>query len=237
MPNAAAFEDSAPVRLTHVIHGRKGKIMQEKKGETFLPGVGITEEDVYAAMKSVPGYIDITPGDFKELYCIAYSHAQKRFAASISAKDIMARRVVHVSPDTPMADIAEILSSSGVSGVPVVDPDLKVLGVLSEKDIFAQLASGETGNFMGIIARCLRAKGCVALPVKGLTAREIMTSPAVTVREHTTLLEILEVLAENTINRLPVIDSEGRLVGMVARNDVLNAALRSGTCHYDTSGK
>jgi hypothetical protein len=62
--------------------------MEEKpvsRGLDLSP-VGLTDADVYEAMKSVSGYIDITPADFKELYCIAFQHAVDRFARSTSAR-------------------------------------------------------------------------------------------------------------------------------------------------------
>ena len=52
--------------------------IDQKDTDMSLSGVGLTDEDIYEAMKAIPGYIDITPGDFKELYCIAYRRAMKR---------------------------------------------------------------------------------------------------------------------------------------------------------------
>ncbi len=46
----------------------------------------LTDEDIYEAMKKIPGYLDITPGDFKELYVLAYDHAMERLTASIRAQ-------------------------------------------------------------------------------------------------------------------------------------------------------
>jgi len=211
--------------------------IDQKDAVISLSGVGLTDEDIYEAMKTIPGYIDITPGDFKELYCIAYKHAVERFAHSVTAKDVMVERVLYVMPDTPVAEIAEILGNNGISGLPVIDSGRKVVGVVSEKDILRQLGLKNTVNFMAIVARCLRAGGCISLPVKAPTAKEIMTTPAITVRANTDLLEVMELLAKNGINRLPVTDPEGRLLGILARNDILNATSRSGTCSWNTSGR
>jgi len=211
--------------------------IEQRETSVSLSGVGLTDEDIYEAMKALPGYVDITPGDFKELYCIAYKHAMERFARSVPAGDIMTREVLSVTPDTSIAEIAEILSNNRVSGLPVVDSQGLVIGVVSEKDILSRLGFEDSENFMSIIARCLRMGGCISLPARIPTAREIMTSPAVTVREDAYLLEVIKLLSENEINRLPVIDTKGRLVGIVARSDILNATLRSGTCPWNTSGR
>ena len=202
--------------------------------EVDLSGVGLTDADIYEAMKSISGYIDITPGDFKDLYCIAYRHAMERFARSVSARDIMATKVVSVQPESPLADVVEIMSEHGVSGVPVLDSEGKVLGVISEKDILFQFLGEKAGNFMAALQRCLHAGGCMAVPVRKLKAGEVMTSPAVTVSEDAFLGEIVELLTQKGINRLPVTDSDGRLVGIIARSDIVNATLRGRTCTWNT---
>jgi CBS domain-containing membrane protein len=205
---------------------------REKQG-VDLSRVGLTDADIYEAMKSISGYLDITPGDFKELYCIAYKHAAERFARSITARDIMVSAVVSVSPEDPLVVVVETMSRSRVSGVPVVDADRRVLGVISEKDVLFQLLGETTDNFMALLARCLRSGGCCEMSVQALTAREVMTSPAVTLREDATLVNIAAMLTEKQINRLPVTGAEDKLVGIITRSDIVNAALRSGTCSWN----
>ena len=213
--------------------------MQEEQRDSAVSfsGVGLTDEDIYEAMKTIPGYIDITPGDFKELYCIAYAHATERFARAVSAKDIMVKQVIYSLPDMSLTEVAEILANNEISGLPVLDGNRKVLGVISEKDILSQLGFKDRMNFMGIVSKCLQAGGCISLPVRTPAAKEIMSAPAVTVSTDTPLLEISRLLAEKRINRLPVTDPEGRLLGILARSDIVNATLRSGTCSWNTSGR
>ncbi len=213
----------------------RGKKMGNDRGDAALAfsGVGLKDEDIFEAMRTIPGYIDITPGDFKELYCMAYRHAMERFARSMLARDIMEERVVTVSPEASLVEIAELIGKHGISGLPVVDEAMKVLGVVSEKDILSQLGFKDKLNFMTIVSRCLRAGGCLTLPARSSTAREIMTSPAVTVLADTPLLEVVKVLSERGINRLPVTDSEGHLLGILARSDIVSANLRSGTCSWN----
>ncbi len=203
------------------------------KGQDIdLSRVGLSDADVVEAMKSIPGYLDITPGDFRELYCIAYKHAAERFARSMRARDIMAKAVVSVGPGDPLVEVVETMSRSRVSGVPVVDAEHRVVGVISEKDILAQLVGEKTDNFMALLAQCLRSKGCVAMPVRKLTAGEVMTAPAITVPENVTLVDIVELLIQKHVNRLPVTDGVGCLVGIITRGDIVNATLKSGTCSW-----
>ena len=75
----------------------------------------------------------------------------------------------------------------------------------------------------GLVAACLGGTGCAAVPIRGRLARDIMATPAVTVREDASTLEILDVFSTNGINRVPVIDGSGRLAGIVSRADILRA--------------
>jgi CBS domain-containing membrane protein len=197
--------------------------------------VGLTDQDVYEAMKAIPGYLDITPGDFKELYCHAYRHAIERISRSVLARDVMSKDVVSVAGETPLGEVAQLMSRREISGLPVTDARGKVVGVISEKDFLAKMAKAGPRNFMGVIADCLTAKGCIALPIRAHKARDIMTSPAITVAENLPIAEIAGLMAERAINRVPVTDPDGRLIGIITRNDLIKAASRNAACATITS--
>lgn len=188
----------------------------------------MSDKDIYEAMKSIPGYLDITPGDFKELYRHAYHHALRRVTESKNAIDIMTREVVAVEKDTPLKLVAKLMAEKGVSGVPVLDKNRKVAGVISEKDFLFRMGGKDAGTFMGVVATCLKGKGCVALSIREKRAEDIMTSPAVTVAEDATLMDITNLYKEKNINRVPVVDREDKLVGIVTREDVVEAQLSKG---------
>ena len=196
-----------------------------KDGVNLPGGIELQDEDIFEAMKSIPGYLDITPGDFKEVYQLAYRHALARLSREVTAGEIMTREVVVVRPDTPLAEVAAAMGNRGVSGVPVVDSAGRVVGVISEKDFLTHMGVGEPKNFMSLVASCLRSKGCVALPIKKQTAGDIMSAPAVTVGPDTTVKEIAALFTGQGINRVPVTDADGRLLGMVSRGDLVRAAL------------
>jgi CBS domain-containing protein len=181
----------------------------------------ISDDDISAAMREIPGYLDITPGDFKEIYLLAFRHARERLSRSLQAKDVMTREVAWVSPDTPLAEVAELMSRRGISGVPVV-ADGRVAGMISEKDFLFHMGAKEIKNFMELAAQCLRDQGCQGMSLPGGKAADLMTSPAVTVGEDVSVLEIARIFKEENINRAPVIDSQGRLTGIVARADLLD---------------
>ncbi len=204
--------------------------MSEKPGKKGMgppPGLELGDEDIYEAMKQIPGYLDITPGDFKEVYHLAYRQAVERLSRSLTAGEIMTREVAQVRADTTLAEVAELMGRRGVSGVPVVDQDGKVVGIISEKDFLTHMGVREPKNFMTLVAGCLKTKGCIALPIKQKKAGDIMSAPPVTVGQETTAKEIAAIFTEKNINRVAVTDGQGRLLGIVSRGDIVKAT-RSG---------
>ena len=199
--------------------------MRKKKRNQDLilpPALELTDADVSQAMKRIPGYLDITPADFRELYAGAFRHALERLTHSIRAKDIMTFPVISCRVDTPLFEVAARMASHEITGLPVTETDGSVLGVVSEKDFFARMRP-ESGSFIGLVAQCLRQTSCLALPIRGKVAGDIMGRPAVTVTEDAPLAGILEWMEQKKINRLPVLDTEGHLTGIVTRGDILSS--------------
>ena len=81
----------------------------------------ISDGDIYEAMKEIPGYLDITPADLKEIYRHAFRHARERINRPVKAAAIMTRIVHHVRVDTPLKEVAELMARRRISGVPVLD--------------------------------------------------------------------------------------------------------------------
>ena len=184
----------------------------------------ISDEDVWKAMKDINGYLDITPRDFKEVYLFAYRHAIERLSHTGTAGDIMTRTVIYAEKDTSLEDVADQLSRHLISGVPVIDSDKKVVGIISEKDFFAGMGGQKEGTFMGVIAQCLKNKGCIAVSMRKQKAADIMTSPVITAGENTPIFEIAKIFTEKKINRIPVTDDADRLTGIVTRTDIVQSS-------------
>lgn len=185
--------------------------------------VDLSDEDVMAAMKAMMGYIDITPGDFREVYQVAYALAQERMMTALKAADVMTTPVYAINADTDLTAAAELLAEHGISGAPVTDGGGRIIGVVSEKDFLRGMGADRSGSFMQVVAHCLKNKGCMAAPMVGLTAGDIMTAPAITAPSDISIADVSALLMENTINRLPIADAEGRPAGIVTRSDLVNA--------------
>jgi len=187
----------------------------------------ISDDDIYEAMKEIPGYLDVTPGDLKEIYAHAYRHALARIACSVKASALMTRTVHAVKQDTPLEEVAEIMARNEISGVPVLDESRRIVGIISEKDFCSNMGDQQARSLMGVISECLENRDCLAVTLRAQKAGDIMTSPAVTVHEETTLREITTILTENNINRVPVVDRRGILAGIVSRADIVRVSFEN----------
>lgn len=202
--------------------------MDRSKDKYRQPDIEISDDDIYEAMKDIGSYLDITSKDFKEIYKLAFKHAVERIATAMKAKDIMTREVFFVRRETPLNEVVGLMAEKSISGVPVLENDNKIIGVISEKDFLSRMGVTDTGHFMGIILACLRGKECIAEPMMSKRAGDIMTSPAVTVGEDASLMEIADIFSGKNINRVPVVDRKGHLLGLVSRADIIRAPLIRG---------
>lgn len=141
--------------------------------------------------------------------------------------DVMTRSVASVRPETPLKDVAALMVERGISGVPVVDADGTVVGVVSEAD-FVIKERGVVAERNRVLARVFgksRKERAELAKIEATTAGEAMTSPALTVDAGDTLQSAAEQMSSRRINRLPVVE-QGRLVGIVTRADVVRAYVR-----------
>jgi CBS domain-containing protein len=134
---------------------------------------------------------------------------------------IMTRQVVTVSPETPLKDVARLLSSRHISGVPVCGAEGEVLGVVSEADILRK-EEGVSPDAGGRLAWLFRRTDDELKKASARTAGEAMTAPASTIRPKQQVSDAAKLMIERRINRLPVV-VDGRLVGIVTRADLVRA--------------
>ncbi|NJP35126.1 CBS domain-containing protein [Micromonospora thermarum] len=139
--------------------------------------------------------------------------------------DVMTRDVAAVGEETPYREIVDVLVRRGISGVPVIDGFRRVLGVVSEADLLHKIERAghpdQRRIFEGRRHRSAREKA------DALLARDLMTSPAVTTWPEATITAAARLMEHESVKRLPVLDDLGRLVGIVARGDLLRVHLRT----------
>ena len=181
----------------------------------------IDEEDLRAALVDLKGYVDITEEDLMKIYSSALRYARKRSMVAIPVSDLMTRDVVTINPDADLKEAARRLSGLRISGMPVVDAEHRVLGIISEADLLSLAGVKKGHTFKDVLRHVLGAP----LPVrkKGNTVGEVMSSPAITTDPDRDIRAVAAILDEKRIKRLPVVDKEDKLVGVIARADIVRA--------------
>jgi CBS domain-containing protein len=138
----------------------------------------------------------------------------------------MTKDVLTVAPSTQLKDAAQLLAEHRISGLPVVDDDGRVLGVLSEGDILFKEA-GATDK-PGFFERLLSGpSGGFELKLAARTVGEAMSAPALTIGPTRPVTVAATMMIDEGVNRLPVVDEENRLMGIVTRADLVRAFVRS----------
>lgn len=138
----------------------------------------------------------------------------------------MTTDVVTVRPEATYGEIVDRLLSHDIGGVPVIDADGILLGVVTEADLVSREAYGpERRRPLGLVADFLRGRDPAWLrKASGTTARELMTSVVTTASPDDELRVAARRMLESGHKRLPVVVTDGRLVGVLSRRDVLSPA-------------
>ncbi|MFF3636718.1 CBS domain-containing protein [Streptomyces sp. NPDC002250] len=136
--------------------------------------------------------------------------------------DVMTRAVVAVGRKAPFKDIVERMEQWKVSALPVLEGDGRVIGVVSEADLLPKEEFRDSDP-----DRRTQLRRLPDLAKAGaVTADEVMSTPAVTVHADATLAEAARIMAMRRVKRLPVVNTEGVLEGVVSRSDLLKVFLR-----------
>ncbi len=153
------------------------------------------------------------------------------------AMDVMTTNVITVGPDTSVQEVARILSERGISGVPVVDGDNRLIGILSEGDLLHRVETGterrpaRTGRRRSWWLDTIGSDEELArdyVKSHGRTAKDVMTPEVISVSDTTELAEIATLLETKRIKRVPVV-KDGKLVGIVSRANLVRALAAAGS--------
>ncbi|GGT03910.1 hypothetical protein GCM10010156_72190 [Planobispora rosea] len=152
----------------------------------------------------------------------------------VKVSEVMTHQVASVDGATPFKDVAETLINHGVSAVPVIDADDHVIGVVSETDLLYKEEFKEQYYREGyqpplrarLRHRLGQDKGKNLDKAHGETAAELMTAPAVTIRPQSAVVYAMRLMDEHGVKRLPVVDENGRLQGIVSRHDLIKVFVR-----------
>jgi len=147
-----------------------------------------------------------------------------------NALDIMTTSVVSVRADNTLEDVVQILAKKRISGLPVVDEENKVIGMISEKDIIdyaSELHAIRTINSSAWVSPHFDVS-FISSYKKGFerlsktNVEKVMTTKLVIAEENTSIEEIAKLMTKKKVNRIPITDNTGALIGIITRTDLIN---------------
>jgi CBS domain-containing protein len=145
-------------------------------------------------------------------------------ATRISVKDVMTVKVVSVRKYDDINHVIQTVSELNIGGLPVVDNENHVVGIISEADILSAMGIEKEPTFRDVLKHLIGE----SLPERKLgdIVGDIMTFPVVTVRFDEDISVAAQAMHEKRIRRIPVVDEENRLLGIVSRRDIIRAISR-----------
>jgi CBS domain-containing protein len=152
-------------------------------------------------------------------------HLRSTIGDGVLVRDVMSRDVISVQKFESVVTVASILSEQNISGLPVVDKQKHVIGIITQADILSMVGVRKEHTFKDLLKHMLGEP----LPERrtGDHVADIMTSSPLTITADATIAEVAQTMDEKKIRRLPVVDEKKRLVGIISRADILKAVLKN----------
>jgi CBS domain-containing protein len=122
----------------------------------------------------------------------------------LKARDIMTKRVISVKANTPIYEALKLIATYGISGLPVVEDDMTLIGIVSEKDVLSLFYDNDDNE---------------------ITVDDFMTQPPLCFDEDESLLDVCDFLKKNVFRRVPI-TSKGKLVGIISIRDLIEYILQ-----------
>ena len=178
--------------------------------------VELDDEDILDAMRQIPGYLDITTGDFRTIYHLAHRHALGRLFRNFRAENLMRTGIEPLRPEMYLDEAAQALVRSGLKSLPVVDEKGCVIGMLTETDFLRRL---KVDTFLELLLGMLEDSFEFKHRCHETHVREAMSAPAVTVAPDAGVGEVTNAFHLHDGRATPIVDRDGRLLGMLLRKD------------------
>jgi len=150
-------------------------------------------------------------------------HIQSSMGLEIHVRDVMSKNVLSITKFESIVRVANILSEKNISGLPVVDKENKVIGIITQADILSMVGVSREHTFKDLL------KYMLGEPLHerkiGDHVGDIMTSPAFTIKPDANIAEAVRIMTEKRIRRLTVVDDRNTLIGIITRADILKAVI------------
>jgi len=141
------------------------------------------------------------------------------------ANELMNNEVITVTPDNTVEEVAQILKNKKISGLPVIDSQEKLVGIISESDLVFQQKRINSPVFFALFDGIFQlGQQQFYEEIKKIAAfrvEDLMSKDVISVQPDTDVVEIATIMIENDINRVPVVDNSNKLVGIITRHDII----------------
>ncbi len=134
--------------------------------------------------------------------------------------ELMSTDVVTATPDTSLKEVARLMLGHSVSGIPIVDADKRLIGIVTEADIVHHEALRASGDRLGILHTILGEDEPATTAGQAMTSHVVTTGPE---EDHTVAARLMETRG---VKRLPVVDVDGHVLGVVSRSDIMTSFAR-----------
>ena len=186
------------------------------------PKIRLTRGDFAKALRERETFLDITADDLMELNRMAERHARQRLRESLPVSQVMTSPVRTIHPDASLATAAHVLVEHRISGLPVVDEQERLIGLVTEADFLRAMglpSHHPHHSLWQTLETLFQHQDRVREP-EGVVA-DLMMADVVTVGPDQTLNEVLDVMKKYRIKRVLVCDDARHVLGIVTRSDLV----------------
>ncbi len=176
----------------------------------------LQEQDLQQALHEFGRYVDVRIEDLVELLQLTEQQAFSRMSSNLTAASIMSRDVVTAGPQMSIEFAWAMLAKHKLEALPVVDAERKLVGIVTLVDFLNQKS----------FARMPRRRWNLTRGSRRRPLERIMTSPVVSAREHTCVMELVLLLSRHSLHHLPVVDDHQQVIGIISQTDLINALYR-----------
>jgi CBS domain-containing protein len=146
--------------------------------------------------------------------------------------DAMSRDPIVVRPETPLNEAIQLLAERRISGLPVVDDAGQLVGIISETDLMWQETGVDPPPYIMFLDSVIYLKNPAQYErdlhkALGQTVGEVMSRDPITVSPDKPLKEAAQLMHERSVHRLPVLDAQGQVIGILTRGDIIRAMAAS----------
>ena len=152
---------------------------------------------------------------------------------STLVRDVMSSQVVTLRPDDKVEHAADVLADKDVGALPVVDDAGRLVGILRDDDLIASEARVHVPTFINFLGLGMAFPGemkhleAELKKIAGATVGEVMSSDVPTITADATIEDVASIMHDHGVNSIPVVDGENKVVGIIARADVVRFIART----------